>query len=194
MILFFNNCFCASESKEVAHFIWSMMKDLGLESFDMDSLGKELKEVKNTPPLDINLCAEKVMSLKRAHLEKESQKKRERAVAFLLAIKKEEGVKELVQDKLYFKNLKKGVGKVLQNETEAVFSIKAYSLDGELIFEEGFFKQDLEESIAGFSQGVIGMEEKEERKLYIHPDLAYGPFPPFSDEALVIDVTLESLN
>ena len=32
----------------------------------------------------------------------------------------------------------------------------------------------LDETIPGFSKGIIGMKEGEKRTLYIHPDLAYG--------------------
>lgn len=32
----------------------------------------------------------------------------------------------------------------------------------------------LDETIPGFSKGIVGMKEGEKRTLYIHPDLAYG--------------------
>lgn len=95
---------------------------------------------------------------------------------FLSQISMQEGVKELVKDKLYYKIEKQGTGSEISDEP--VIQYKAKTLMGGK--EEQFHSISepkailLKATIKGFSMGVQGMRIGEKRVLYIHPDLAYG--------------------
>jgi len=47
----------------------------------------------------------------------------------------------------------------------------------------------LDQTIPGFSKGLVGMKEGEKRRLFVHPDLGYGTMgqlPP--NELLIFDI------
>lgn len=100
------------------------------------------------------------------------------AQQFLAKIAIEEGVIEVVKDKLYIKKLRQGDGLEI-TETDSpslLYTAKILMSNKE---EELYAIKEpksilLQSTIPGFLKGIVGMKEGEKRILYIHPDLAYG--------------------
>lgn len=102
---------------------------------------------------------------------------------------------ELVPQKLYYKKLNEGNGQSIGPEDILLANYTASVL--ELNKEIPVFSPDTSpisisvgDTISGFAQGVEGMQIGERRKLFIHPELAYGTFGGKIDpnQLLIIDV------
>lgn len=111
------------------------------------------------------------------------------AEAFLANIA-DDHVIELIPTKLYYKQLQAGTGKIVEPHHTPLLTysmwtctpceeIEIYCLD-----EPSYI--DLEDTIPGFSYGVTGMREGEIRKLFIHPELAYGTCGKCEPNLLII--------
>ena len=76
------------------------------------------------------------------------------------------------------------------DESEPLVSYAFSTLDGVKIeFEDQVAvpcKISVDVVIPGFAMGVTGMRQGEKRKLYIHPDLAYGTTGPMLPNSLLI--------
>ena len=110
---------------------------------------------------------------------------------------KEEGVKQIEPLKLHYRVEKEGKGEVVQETFSPVIHYKGSFIDGKVFAESQEDEHiSLEETIAGFSKGLVGMKEGEKRTLYIHPELAYKDtsayFPPNS--LLTFEVELVKAN
>lgn len=121
-------------------------------------------------------------------LEKQTRENLADAEAFLAKIVTE--AVELIPSKLYYKQLKKGTGKVVKAHYAPLltYSIWTHNRRGErLIYSlDAPSSIELEETISGFASGVTGMREGEARRLFIHPELAYGTHGKLDPNLLVI--------
>lgn len=122
-------------------------------------------------------------------LAKQTEENLADAETFLAKIAKED-VTELISNKLYYKRLKNGGGRMVKSNSTPLltYSVWSYNRWG----EEEIISRDLplpvmlENTIPGFAQGVSGMMEGEVRQLFIHPELAYGTYGKFDPNLLVI--------
>lgn len=109
---------------------------------------------------------------------KQAKKNLEDAEAYLEKISKENDTLELIQNKLYYKQLRKGAeGVIKESDTPLLrFSLFRYNKEEQelLVREETPLPITIKYTIPGFAIGVVGMHQGEIRRLYIHPDLAYG--------------------
>jgi len=134
---------------------------------------------------------EKIREFQESLLAKQKEDNLADAEAFLSTIAKEDTV-ELIPGKLYYKQLQKGSGKEIQIKSIPLlaYSIWSYNRWGEteLISFEEPIPISLQDTIPGFAQGVAGMQEGEVRKLFVHPDLAYGTYGKLDPNLLLIFV------
>jgi peptidylprolyl isomerase len=101
------------------------------------------------------------------------------AEQFLEKISLESSVKTIIEKQLYYKVEEEGSGaKVSDADAIVEIEYKVYEIVDQ---KENFtsestdpVKVDLKLTIPGFSKGVLGMQLGEKRRIYIHPDLAYG--------------------
>ena len=146
------------------------------------------KEDKEPPYSEEELLAQ-VREFQEELLEKQTRENLADAEAFLAKIAKEEVI-ELIPSKLYYKQLKKGSGKVIKAHHSPLltYSVWAQNRQGkQLIYSlDSPSSIELEETIEGFATGVAGMQEGETRQLFIHPDLAYGTYGKLDPNLLVI--------
>ncbi|MCH9624978.1 MAG: hypothetical protein S4CHLAM123_01400 [Chlamydiales bacterium] len=131
----------------------------------------------------------KVYQFQERLLAKQTEENLADAEAFLAKIAKE-GAVELVPGKLYYKQLQNGNGKATkpQNIPLLTYSIWSYNRWGEMeiVSFDDPLPISLRDTIPGFAQGVAGMYEGEVRKLFIHPDLAYGTYGKLDPNLLMI--------
>lgn len=99
----------------------------------------------------------------------------EESEIFLTNLKKKEGIVEVVDGKLYFEKLESGEGPTLTINDSPLLSYSEldFKLSNKPCFSRDI-KVSLVDTIQGFAQGVVGMRIGERRKIYVHPDLAYG--------------------
>lgn len=128
-----------------------------------------------------------MLKIKSDILEEEASENLIQAEKFLSDISKNSDCKEVVEKKLYIQILKEGSGtKEVTLDSIPFFRYRVFTING--LEENAWDHKDpspicLDKTIPGFEKGTIGMKQGEQRKLYIHPDLAYkktGLFPPNS--------------
>jgi peptidylprolyl isomerase len=115
------------------------------------------------------------------------------ADAFLAKNAQDSGVKTLVPGKLQYIVLHEGTGSLVPEHGTPSIKYTAKYIDG-TVFDSseaagGPITIPLDQTIPGFSKGIAGMKEGEKRRLFVHPDLAYGKtgqLPPNS--ALIFEV------
>jgi peptidylprolyl isomerase len=128
-------------------------------------------------------------------LEKQKIKNLSQAENYLEKISLDSSVIELIPQKLYYRELKKGDGQLIGPEDILLANYSAAILEGdkeEIIFFPRVSPTSISigDTIIGFSRGIEGMHIGERRKLFIHPELAYGTFGGKIDpnQLLIIDV------
>ncbi len=106
-----------------------------------------------------------------------AEKNLESANAFLEKNAKEEGIVS-VNPKLQYRVLQAGEGAAVEKEGSPLVHYTGKLLDGTTFSsskESGKpITLPIKQTIAGFSEGLVGMKKGEKRVLYIHPELAYG--------------------
>ncbi len=150
-------------------------------SYDLDQViaGMRAAEKGEYPKNEDPVELEKLVRKLQEHiLAKEKDNNLANAECFLASIRAEKDSIEIVKDRLYFKRLKVGSGPAVKANSSPVLTFEARTL--ELQGEEDFFDKpnqgaiSLPNTIPGFAQGVTGMLSGERRRLFIHPELAYG--------------------
>ena len=100
------------------------------------------------------------------------------ANAFFKENKKSESITEIHNNKLQYETLKSGTGQTVAEHSAPLIHYKGSYLDGTTFgsSEEagGPITLPLDHAIPGFREAIIGMQEGEKRRIYIHPDLGYG--------------------
>lgn len=184
-------------SEAFGHMLAKHIQSLGI-NFDVAQLVKGLQDAHQgkSCPMDEMKCIEAIGQARQASFLRLAKKNLEDANTFMQETAKKEGVKSLEEGKLYYKIEKAGEGTAVASGNSPLIRYKGSFIDGRVF---GASKEDdlvsLDETIPGFSRGLIGMKEGEKRTLYIHPELGYGTsgqLPPNS--LLVFEIELVKAN
>lgn len=103
-----------------------------------------------------------------------AKKKIEEANYFFMNLNKEQSFTPLLDFYLYYKVLENGSGSSLLEETRVCVDYEIYDPSNKCLSSAKEVNINLNETIPGFAQGIRGMQQKEQRIIYIHPSLAYG--------------------
>lgn len=180
-------------SEAFGHLIGKNLESLGFE-FDINDVIQGMQDsiAGKESPLDESQCVEAISKVQETAFAKLSETNLEKANNFMEKNAKEAGIVALSDGKLHYKTEVAGTGAEVKAENTPLIRYKGSFLDGKVFGES---KEDeivsLEETIPGFSQGIVGMQEGEKRTLYIHPELGYGTsgfLPPNSLLAFEIEV------
>lgn len=95
-----------------------------------------------------------------------------------------------LEPKLQYQILATGVGAEITSESTPLIHYIGSLIDG-TIFGNSYDAEDpislpIAQTIPGFSKGMAGMKEGEKRRLFIHPDLAYGATGHLPPNSLLI--------
>jgi hypothetical protein len=104
---------------------------------------------------------------------------------------RDNSLKMVARDGLYFKTTFAGEGKELKGEDHVRLGYVMEDLEGNVLYANCDMWVNLSETIPGFAHGVQGMRVKEKRTLFVHPAYGYGALttlPPCS--GLIIKVHL----
>ena len=180
-------------SEAFGHLIGKNLGSLGFE-FDMAQVIKGIKDssLGKEPPMNETECVQAISLVQEEAFQKLAADNLKNADTFMSTNAKERGIKELEKNKLQYKIEKEGTGTVVEEHFSPMIRYTGKFLDGKVF---GASQEDemisLDETIEGFSQGIVGMKEGEKRTLFIHPDLGYGTngyLPPNSTLVFEIEV------
>ena len=184
-------------SQAFGHLIGKNLETLGFE-FDMQEVIKGLQDslAGKDSPMDEAECVQAISIVQEEAFQKLADKNLSQANEFLSSNVKNQGVVELEKNKLQYRVEKLGNGAVVEGHHTPMIRYTGKFLDGKVF---GASQEDelisLDETIPGFSKGIIGMKEGEKRTIFIHPELGYGMtgyLPPNS--LLVFDIEVVKAN
>ena len=121
------------------------------------------------------------------------------AEKFLQTNAKAQGIVEIIPGKLQYTILQEGKGEAVPEHGSPTIQYTGRFIDGTVFGtsenSEGPITVAIDNTVPGFSKGVVGMKEGEKRRLFVHPDIGYGKsgqLPPNS--LLIFDVEVVKPN
>lgn len=189
-----NNVDMKKLSEAFGNFIGKNLQSPGL-SFDLDSIIKGVREgaAGQPPPLTEKEYEEAMAIVQERAFKDMSSANLKAADEFMQTNKETTGIVEIVPGKLQYEVLTPGTGSEVEAHASPKITYTGKYQDGTVFgtSEEmgGPITIPLDQTVPGFSKGIIGMKEGEKRRLFVHPDLGYGTtgqLPP--NELLIFDV------
>lgn len=163
----------AKISEAMGHLIGKNLESIGV-NVDLNSVMKGMQDAAagKAAPLNEEECIQAIALLQEETLSKKQEQKAHDAERFLAKNKEAAGIVSLEDNKLQYKIDKPGEGALAEITNAPLLRFKVHGLDGHFIgSSEGEEVLTLEDTLPGFSKGIVGMREGEIRTLYIHPDL-----------------------
>lgn len=109
---------------------------------------------------------------------------------FMAKNAKEKGVVEVVPGKLEYIIIQEGKGATVEAHSSPSIEYTGKYLDGTVFGSSqdsgGPITIPLDQTIPGFSKGIVGMKEGEKRRLFVHPEVGYGTSGQLLPNALLI--------
>ncbi|MEM8727289.1 MAG: FKBP-type peptidyl-prolyl cis-trans isomerase [Chlamydiota bacterium] len=180
-------------SQAFGHLIGKNLDSIGFE-FDMNQVIKGLEDslAGKESPMNETECVQAISVVQEEAFQKLADKNLDEANRFMVENAEQGGIVVLEKDKLQYRVEKQGEGAIVEKHFSPMIRYSGKFLDGKIF---GTSQEDellsLDETIAGFSQGIVGMREGEKRTIYIHPELGYGTsgyLPPNSLLVFEIEV------
>jgi peptidylprolyl isomerase len=187
-------------SEAFGNFIGRNLQSPGLK-FNIDSLINGIREgaAGKPSPLTEKEYEEMMAAVQERAFKEMSETNLKSANEFMSKNIKEPGVKEIVPGQLQYSTLKEGTGTEVTAHASPKIHYTGKYQDGTVFgtSEEmgGPITIPLDQTIPGFSKGIVGMKEGEKRRLFVHPDLGYGTtgqLPP--NELLIFDIEVVKAN
>jgi len=184
-------------SEAFGHMLAQHIRTLGI-NFDVAQLVKGLQDAHQgkASPMDEMKCIEALTQARQQAFLHLAKKNLQDAEQYLQQTAQKDGIHSLEAGKLYYRIDRNGEGESVAEGNTPLIRYKGSFIDGTVF---GASQEDdlvtLDETIPGFSRGLLGMKEGEKRTLYIHPELAYGTngqLPPNS--LLVFEIELVKAN
>lgn len=184
-------------SEAFGHLIGKNLESLGYE-FDMSQVIKGMEDsiAGRDSPMNETECVQAISVIQEEAFQILAKKNYAAAQTFMAENIHQKDIVTIEKNKLHYKVEKAGTGTTVESHHSPMIRYSGRFLDGKVFGES---KEDelisLDETIPGFSQGIVGMKEGEKRTIYIHPDLGYGTsgyLPPNS--LLVFDIEVIKAN
>lgn len=179
-------------SEAFGHFIGKSLKSAPGISFDIDTMIQGLRDGyadKPAPMSEKDYEALMVRIQEQAYKETAANNLKA-ANDYLEKNATAADVKTIEPGKLQYKILQKGSGEVVKEHDTPQINYVGKFIDGRVFSSStdtgGPISLPLDQTIAGFSKGIVGMHEGEKRELYIHPDLGYGASGHLPPNSLLI--------
>lgn len=178
-------------SEAFGHFIGRNLRSPGAD-FDLESVIKGIRDgaTGSPAPMSDQDYEISMTKLQERAFETMARENLEAANAFLQKNNLEQGVVELDPGKLQYVILEQGSGETVEQHSAPLIHYTGKYLDGTIFgcSEEtgGPITIPLDQTIPGFSKGMLGMKQGEKRRLFIHPDLGYGTLGNLPPNALLV--------
>lgn len=166
-------------SEAFGHFIGRNLSTPGIK-LDLESIIKGMRDGAAGKPAPMSDQEyEKMMAqLQEKAYRHVSEDNLKAANEFLIENAKKSGVVEIVPGKLQYLIIEEGKGEPVAEHSSPEIQYVGSYIDGTVFGNSretgGAITIPLDQTIPGFSKGIIGMKEGEKRKLFVHPDLGYG--------------------
>lgn len=166
-------------SQALGNFIGKNLNSPGIH-FDLESIIKGIRDgaAGKPSPLSDQEYEKAMGQLQQQALTAVSTKNLEAANAFLKENATAEGVVEIIPQKLQYKIIEEGNGPTVEEHGSPQITYVGKYLDGTVFGNSeaagGPITVPLDQTIQGFSKGIVGMKEGEKRRLFVHPDQGYG--------------------
>lgn len=163
-------------SEAFGHLIGKNLESLGFD-FEMDKIIKGIQDcvAGKESPMSESECVQAISQDQEKKFKSLAEDNLKLAEGFLKENAAKDGIVTLDENKLQYKIEKEGTGEVVEPHYVPLLRYKGSFLDGKVF---GASKEEesisLDETIPGFSKGIVGMKEGEKRTLFIHPDFGYG--------------------
>lgn len=166
-------------SEHLGHLIIDTLHEY-VPHYDLEVVIQTIRRIESgqEPLKSLDICQNALFEFKCKMIEEETRQNLEAAQLFLAHVAQKKDMVEVKKDKLYYEILGQGHGRTIDRDSSPLLHFTETNLEGKVIRdtreENESLKIKLSETIAGFCQGVCGMQIGERRKIYVHPDLAYG--------------------
>lgn len=182
-------------SMAFGNFIGKNLKGPGI-NFDLEALISGIRDgVAGKPsPMSEEEYEDALANMQEKAFNDISEQNLTQANTFLEKNSQEKNIVQLEPGKLQYEVIEQGKGSAVTEHSVPQLNYEGRFIDGTVFGssnETGAIEIPLDQTIPGFSKGLVGMKEGEKRRLYIHPDLAYGtngPLPPNS--LLIFDIQI----
>ncbi len=178
-------------SEAFGNFIGKNLKATGIE-FDIDAIVKGIRDgaAGKPSPLSDAEYEQKMIALQESAFKKIADTNLKAAEAFLATNAKASGVKELEPGKLQILIVQEGNGPAVTESSTPQINYTGKYIDGTVFGNSedagGPITIPLDQTIPGFSKGLLGMKEGEKRRIFVHPDLGYGTTGHLQPNSLLI--------
>lgn len=186
-------------SETLGHLLVRQLKNPGFEfNFDKVVQGMQNERAGKASPMSEEEYEQIIYTIQENLFLQAAEKNLTQAVAFLRINSETAGVTQL-DEKLQYKITQAGKGEEVGPDSVPLIHYKGSLIDGTVFANSQERNEPLslpmQQTISGFSKGLIGMKEGEKRTLYIHPELAHGisgQLPPNS--LLIFEVEVVKAN
>lgn len=178
-------------SEAFGNFIGRNLKTTGID-FDIDAVVKGIRDgaAGKPSPLSDADYEQKMIALQESAFKKMAETNLQAADAFLKSNADKPGVKVIEPGKLEFLVLKEGNGPEVKEGSSPQINYTGKYIDGTVFGSSedagGPITIPLDQTIPGFSKGLLGMKEGEKRRIFVHPDLGYGTTGHLQPNSLLI--------
>lgn len=184
-------------SKTFGNFLGRTLADpsIGIP-FNVDAIIEGIKDGAAGKPAPLNEqdYQRLMLSIQENYLKELSTKNLKAADDFLKETAKSNKVIPLKDGKILYEILTEGKDPVVKPHAEVSINYTGKLIDGTVFSssqDSGPISISLDQTIPGLSEGLVGMKTGEKRRLYIHPDLAYGTQGDLpSNSLLIFDVEM----
>lgn len=179
-------------SEAFGHFIGKNLNSSPGISFDLEAIIKGMRNgASGKPsPMSEKEYEAAMQKLQERAFERLSSDNLKAANEFMKKNSTAEGIVEVEPGKLQYLLLEKGTGPKVEAHSSPLIHYTGKFLDGKVFGSSqevgGPITIPLDQTIPGFSKGLLGMQEGEKRRLFIHPDLGYGTLGNLPPNALLI--------
>lgn len=179
-------------SEAFGHFIGKNLNSSPGISFDLEAIIKGMRNGASGKPSPMSEKEYEgaMQKLQERAFERLSADNLKAANEFMQKNSNAEGVVEIEPGKLQYILLEKGNGQKVESHSSPLIHYTGKFLDGKVFGSSqevgGPITIPLDQTIPGFSKGLLGMQEGEKRRLFIHPDLGYGTLGNLPPNALLI--------
>lgn len=178
-------------SEAFGHFIGRNLHTPGMD-FDLEAIIKGMRDGATGKPAPMSDQEYEALlgKMQEKAFKELSETNLKNANTFILENKSKPNVKELEPGKLQFIVLEEGKGETVQEHNAPLIHYKGSYIDGTVFSSSeeagGPITIPLDQTIPGFSKGILGMKEGEKRRLFVHPDLGYGTTGQLPPNSLLI--------
>ena len=175
-------------SESIGHIIGKNLDEFGF-NLDIKQMIKGIKKgsLKRSTPMSEDECFEAIAALQQKANEKKASTNLQIAENFLLENLKDTNIIELEKDKLQYKQIKTGKKGYVESYHTPIVKITGRYLDGKVFtkLEESI---NLNETLLALKKTIIGMRLHEKRKIFVHPDFAFGKTYPHLNSLIIFDI------